>query len=160
MSLLTTYGANNRVIISGKTRRITSVPIGDPTVTVEKQSDGTYKAKTEQWYCVTAVWFARYQYVGMNLQAATKCADDMRSKFTRTKKLWEYKLSTDEAKKTFEFKWESKDVGTVLDSEISMENQGGGMFSVTINASCTDEYYSTTPSSVNPSAPSCMNDVP
>lgn len=158
MSLLTTYGANNRVIISGKTRRVTSSPIGDPTVTVHKQTDGTYSAKTEQWYHVIAVWSARYQYVGMDLTTATSCADAMRAKFTRTKKVWEYQLT--EKSGTFEFKWVDNGVGTVLDSEISMENQGGGMYSVTINASCTDDYFSTNPTSVNPQPPACMNDVP
>ena len=157
MSLLTKHSNDNKVILAGKTRRITSNPIGDPTVTVIKQSDGTFDVKTEQWYQVIQVASASYQYVGMTLAAAQKCAEEMRTKFTRTKKVWEYKA--DKLGNSVQFKWVATGTGTVLDSEISIQNNGGGMYSVTINASCTDDSYTTTPASYTPSWPDCFKDV-
>lgn len=157
MSLLTGYSNANKVIISGKTRRITSSPLGDPTISITEQAGGTIKVESVQWYKVIQVATASYQYVGMTLTAAESCAEAMRQKFTRDKNIWEYKAVVESGK--VKFRWVSETTGKVLDSEISIQNQGGGMYSVVVNASCTDESFSTTPSSYTPSWPSCFDDV-
>ena len=159
MGLFDTYGAANRQVLAGKTQRITSEPIGDPTVTVTKQTDGKYTAETVQWYKCTCVCSARYAYVGMTYDAATTCAEAMRQKWTRNKLIWEYNLTVNQTTKTFSFEWQSRGQGTVLDTEISLEYVGGSMWQVVVSASTTDDKYVTDPSGVTFAYPTPFNDV-
>lgn len=157
MALLTTWGADNRVITAGKTKRITTEPIGSPATTVQKQTDGSYTADTVQYYKVVGNFTARYSYVGMDLETALSCADAMRSQFTRQKQVWEYGLT--KVGDSFRFKWENKGTGTVLEAEVCVEPMGGRMWQVSVNADCTDEKFVTNPLDTTMPWPQCFNDV-
>lgn len=160
MALLTTYSNANKIILSGKTRRITCGTPSAPTVSATKSEDGTIAVSTDVWYEMICHSTASFSYVGMDLATAKKCRDAMLTKFTRSKHVWEYKTTVDEDKGTVKIGWVKSATGaTVQEAEVDLTPQGGHMYQVTVQADCEDVVMTTTPSSTSFSWPACMSDV-
>lgn len=161
MGLFNGYGPDNLVWLSGKTQRITSSVVGDPTVTVIKATDDTYRVQTETWYKVICVSACRFAYVGMTKDAAERCGDAMRSAFTRTSPIYSYEATVDQETHTVRFQWVQKDQeGSVLDSDISVEHVDGTMYQVVVTCNCTDLKFSTQPTVVQFPYPECILNIP
>lgn len=161
MSLLTSYGTNNRVIECGKTKRITCSPVGDPVVTVYKGSDGKAETSVDTWYKATCVCSATYSYVGMDYETASACAQAMISKFTRSKTIWEYGVDQERTTEgVFYFGWHEKTSGTVQEAQITLSHDEGRMYSVRVQAQTTDEKYLKNGAVPTFEYPSCFSDVP
>lgn len=160
MALLTTYTAANKLILNGKTRRITCGTPSAPTVSATKSEDGTITVTTDVWYEMICHSTASFSYVGMDLATAKNCRDAMITKFTRHKKVWEYKTTTNAETGVVKIGWVQSATGaTVQEAEVDLTPQGGHMYQVTVQADCEDVVMTTTPSSTSFSWPACMSDV-
>ena len=156
-NLFTTYGNDNLQIIQGKTKRVTVTQTGDPIVTVTVPASGSSPTiSVDTWYQQIANFTCIYQYVGMTKGAAETCAEDMRTKFTRSKTVWQYGYHTTQGG-GYSLGWYSTSTGTVLDSEIAVIHDVGAMYHVEVHANVTDETYTTSPTGTLPSWPSCFN---
>ena len=154
-NLFETYGSDNLQIVQGKTKRVTVSQVGDPIVTVTGGSSPTYSVAT--WYQQIANFTCVFQYVGMTEAAAETCAEAMRTKFTRSKTVWQYGVQTVQGVTTLG--WYSTSTGTVLDSEVAVVHDSGAMYHVEVHANVTDETYTTSPTGTLPSWPSCFSDL-
>lgn len=160
MALLKTYGSANKIILSGKTRRITCGTPSAPLLSATKTEDGTITVTTDVWYEMICHSTASFAYVGMDLATAKKCRDAMITKFTRNKKVWEYKTTVDADKGTVKIGWVQSATGVpVQEAEVDLSSMGGHMYQVTVQADCEDVVMSTSPSSTSFSWPSCMSDL-
>lgn len=160
MALLTTYSAANKVVLSGKTQRVTCGAPSDPTVTATASSDGTITVTADAWYEMICHSTASFAYVGMTYAAASACRDAMVAKFTRLKAVWEYTTSTDTATGTVTLGWVRKtDGATVQEAEVGLEPTGGSMYQVRVNVDCEDVVMTTSPSTQTFAYPACMADV-
>ena len=158
MALLTSYTAANRIILSGKTRRITCGAPSDPTVSATKSEDGAFSVSTDVWYEMICHSTAGFAYVGMDYATAKQCRDAMIAKFTRTKSVWEYKTTVDGG--TVKIGWVKSSTGaTVQEAEVNLTPTGGHMYEVTVQVDCEDVLMTTTPSSGSFEWPACMADV-
>lgn len=160
MGLLTTYTDANKIVQSGKTRRITCGTPSAPTVSATRDGDGAITVSTDVWYEMICHSTASFSYVGMDYATASRCRDAMISKFTRTKHVWEYKTTVDKDAGTVKIGWVKSSTGaTVQEAEIDLAPTGGHMYQVSVNVDCEDVVMTTTPSTVSFSWPSCMSDV-
>lgn len=160
MALLNTYGDANKIILSGKTRRITCGPPSEPILTATKSEAGTISVKTDVWFEMICHSTAAFAYVGMDLATAKNCRDAMIRKFTRAKTIWEYKTSYDPKTGVLNIGWVQSQTGaTVQEAEVELSPMGGHMYQVTVQADCEDVVMTTSPSSTTFSWPSCMADV-
>lgn len=160
MALLKTYGSANKIILSGKTRRITCGTPSAPLLSVTKTEDGIITVTTDVWYEMICHSTASFAYVGMDLATAKKCRDAMITKFTRNKKVWEYKTTVDADKGTVKIGWVQSATGvTVQEAEVDLSSMGGHMYQVTVQADCEDVVMSTSPSSTTFAWPACMADL-
>ena len=160
MALLSTYTAANKIILSGKTRRITCGAPSAPTVSATKDEDGTITVSSDVWYEMICHSTAGFAYVGMDLATAKKCRDAMISKFTRSKKVWEYKTTVDKDKGTVKIGWVQSSTGaTVQEAEVNLTPTGGHMYEVTVQVDCEDVVMTTNPSTTSFAWPACMADV-
>lgn len=160
MALLKTYGSANKIILSGKTRRITCGTPSAPLLSATKTEDGTITVTTDVWYEMICHSTASFAYVGMDLATAKKCRDAMITKFTRNKKVWEFKTTVDADKGTVKIGWVQSATGvTVQEAEVDLSSMGGHMYQVTVQADCEDVVMSTSPSSTTFAWPACMADL-
>lgn len=160
MALLKTYSAANKIIINGKTRRITCGAPSDPILSASNASDGSITVSSDVWYEMICHSTATFAYVGMDLAAAKNCRDAMIRKFTRSKKIWEYKTTYDPETKVIKIGWVQSATGaTVQEAEVDMTPMGGHMYQVTVQVDCEDVVMSTKPSSTTFAWPDCMADV-
>lgn len=160
MALLTSYTAANRIVLSGKTRRITCGAPSAPVVSATKSEDGTFSVTTDVWYEMICHSTASFAYVGMDLATAKKCRDAMIAKFTRTKHVWEFKATVDADKGTAKIGWVKSSTGaTVQEAEVNLTQAGGHMYEVTVQVDCEDVLMTTTPSSGSFAWPACMADI-
>ena len=160
MALLKTYGSANKIILSGKTRRITCGAPSAPVISATKTEDGTIQVSSDVWYEMICHSTASFAYVGMDLATAKKCRDAMIQKFTRGKKIWEYKTTYDTQTNALKVGWVQSATGaTVQEAEVDLTPMGGHMYQVTVQADCEDTVMTTSPSSTSFSWPACMNDV-
>ena len=160
MALLTSYTAANRIVLSGKTRRITCGAPSAPIVSAAKSEDGTISATAEAWYEMICHYTASFAFVGMDLATAKKCRDDMIAKFTRTKSVWEFKTTVNKEDGTVTIGWVKSSTGaTVQEAEVNLTHAGGHMYEVTVQVDCEDVVMTTSPSSTSFSWPACMADV-
>ena len=160
MALLTTYTAANKIILSGKTRRITCGPPSTPIVSAAKSEGGTISVTTDVWYEMICHSTAAFAYVGMDFATAKNCRDAMITKFTRSKKIWEYKTTYDPETKVIKIGWVQSATGaTVQEAEVNLTHVGGHMYEVTVQVDCEDVVMTTSPSSTSFSWPACMSDV-
>lgn len=158
MALLTTYTNANRIILSGKTRRITCGAPSAPTVSATKDEDGTISVSTDVWYEMICHSTAGFAYVGMDYATAKACRDAMIAKFTRTKSVWEYKTTVGDG--TARIGWVRSGTGaTVQEAEVNLTPTGGHMYEVSVQVDCEDVIMTTTPSSTSFAWPACMADV-
>ena len=159
MALLTSYTAANKIILSGKTRRITCGAPSAPIVSATKTEDGTIQVSSDVWYEMICHSTASFAFVGMDLATAKTCRDAMIAKFTRTKSVWEFKTTVKEAG-TVTIGWVQSATGaTVQEAEVDLTPMGGHMYKVTVQADCEDVVMTTSPSSTSFSWPACMSDV-
>lgn len=159
MALLTTYTDANKVLLAGKTRRITCGAPSDPTVTASVGDGGAVSVSTDVWYEMICHSTASFAYVGMDYATAQRCRDAMIAKFTRTKSVWEYKATVGDDG-SVKVGWAKSGTGaTVQEAEVSIANAGGRMYEVTVQVDCEDVLMTTTPSSGSFQWPSCMEDV-
>ena len=155
-NLFTSHGDANLQIIQGKTKRVTVTQTGDPIVTVTVPSGGTSPTYSiDTWYQQIANFTAIFQYVGMTKGAAETCAEAMRTKFTRSKTVWQYGVHQTQG--GISLGWYSTSTGTVLDSEIIIIHDVGAMYHVEVHANVTDETYTTNPTGTLPDGPSCFS---
>lgn len=160
MALLTTYTAANRIILNGKTRRITCGSPSDPLLSAKNAADGSITVSSDVWYEMICHSTASFAYVGMDLSAAKACRDAMIRKFTRGKKIWEYKTTYDPETKVIKIGWVQSATGaTVQEAEVDLTSMGGHMYQVTVQADCEDITMTTSPSSTTFAWPDCMADV-
>lgn len=160
MALLTSYTDANRIVLSGKTRRITCGAPSAPVVSATKSEDGTISVKTDVWYEMICHSTASFAYVGMDLATAKRCRDAMIAKFTRKKHVWEFKTTVDADKGTAKIGWVQSSTGaTVQEAEVNLTQAGGHMYEVTVQVDCEDVLMTTSPSSSSFSWPECMADV-
>lgn len=160
MALLKTYTAANKIILSGKTRRITCGPPSTPIISASNASDGSISASSDVWYEMICHSTAAFAYVGMDLATAKRCRDAMITKFTRAKKTWEYKTTYDPKKKVIKIGWVQSATGaTVQEAEVDLTPMGGHMYEVTVQVDCEDVVMTTSPSSTSFAWPACMADV-
>lgn len=160
MALLTSYTAANRIVLSGKTRRITCGAPSAPVVSATKSEDGTISVTTDVWYEMICHSTASFAYVGMDLATAKKCRDAMIAKFTRTKRVWEFKTTVGADKGTVKIGWVQSSTGaTVQEAEVNLTQAGGHMYEVTVQVDCEDVLMTTTPSSGSFAWPACMADI-
>ena len=160
MALLTTYTAANKIILSGKTRRITCGPPSTPIISASNASDGSISVSSDVWYEMICHSTAAFAYVGMDFATAKNCRDAMITKFTRAKKIWEYKTTYDPETKVIKIGWVQSATGaTVQEAEVDLTPMGGHMYKVTVQADCEDVVMTTSPSSTSFSWPACMSDV-
>lgn len=158
MALLTSYTAANRIILSGKTRRITCGAPSAPTVSATKDEDGTITVSADVWYEMICHSTAGFAYVGMDYATAKKCRDAMISKFTRTKKTWEYKTTVSGG--TVKIGWVQSSTGaTVQEAEVNLTPTGGHMYEVSVQVDCEDVVMTKTPSTTSFAWPACMSDI-
>ena len=159
MALLTSYTAANKIILSGKTRRITCGAPSAPIVSATKTEDGTIQVSSDVWYEMICHSTASFAFVGMDLATAKTCRDAMIAKFTRTKSVWEFKTTVKEAG-TVTIGWVQSATGaTVQEAEVDLTPMGGHMYKVTVQADCEDVVMTTSPSSTSFAWPACMADV-
>lgn len=157
MALLTTYTAANKIILSGKTRRITCGPPSTPIVSA-KSEGGTISVTTDVWYEMICHSTAAFAYVGMDFATAKNCRDAMITKFTRTKSVWEFKTTVNAG--TVTIGWVKSSTGaTVQEAEVNLTHVGGHMYQVTVQVDCEDVVMTTSPSSTSFAWPACMADV-
>ena len=160
MALLTTYTAANKIILSGKTRRITCGPPSTPIISASNASDGSISVSSDVWYEMICHSTAAFAYVGMDFATAKNCRDAMITKFTRVKKIWEYKTTYDPETKVIKIGWVQSATGaTVQEAEVDLTPMGGHMYQVTVKADCEDVVMTTSPSSTSFAWPACMSDV-
>ena len=156
-NLFTSHGDANLQIIQGKTKRVTVTQTGDPIVTVTVPSGGSSPTfSIDTWYQQIANFTCIYQYVGMTKGAAETCAEAMRTKFTRSKTVWQYGYHTIQGG-GYSLGWYLTSTGTLLDSEIIVIHDVGAMYHVEVHANVTDETYTTNPTGTLPAWPSCFN---
>lgn len=160
MALLKTYSAANKIILNGKTRRITCGSPSDPVLSASNASDGSISVSSDVWYEMICHSTASFAYVGMDLSAAKACRDAMIRKFTRGKKIWEYKTTYDPETKVIKIGWVQSATGAIVqEAEVDLTPMGGHMYQVTVQVDCEDTVMTTSPSSTSFSWPDCMNDV-
>ena len=160
MALLTTYTAANKIILSGKTRRITCGAPSAPIVSATKTEDGTIQVSSDVWYEMICHSTAIFAYVGMDLSTAKTGRDAMIEKFTRTKSVWEFKTTVNKEAGTVTIGWVKSSTGaTVQEAEVNLAHAGGHMYEVTVQVDCEDVVMTTSPSSTSFSWPECMSDV-
>lgn len=160
MALLKTYGSANKIILSGKTRRITCGAPSAPIISASNASDGSISVSSDVWYEMICHSTAAFAYVGMDLATAKKCRDAMITKFTRAKKIWEYKTTYDPETKVIKIGWVKSATGaTVQEAEVDLTPMGGHMYEVTVQVDCEDVVMTTSPSSTSFAWPACMADV-
>ena len=160
MALLKTYGSANKIILSGKTRRITCGAPSAPVISATKTEDGTIQVSSDVWYEMICHSTAAFAYVGMDLATAKKCRDAMISKFTRNKKVWEYQTVYDPETGLLKIGWvQSTTAPTVQEAEVDLTPMGGHMYKVTVQADCEDVVMSTKPSATTFAWPACMADL-
>ena len=160
MALLTTYTAANKIILSGKTRRITCGPPSTPIVSATKSEDGTISVTPSVWYEMICHSTASFAFVGMDLATAKKCRDAMIEKFTRTKSVWEFKTTVNNEAGTVTIGWVKSSTGaTVQEADVNLTHVGGHMYEVTVQVDCEDVVMTTSPSSTSFAWPACMADV-
>ena len=160
MALLTSYTAANKIILSGKTRRITCGAPSAPIVSATKTEDGTIQVSSDVWYEMICHSTAIFAYVGMDIATAKKCRDDMIAKFTRTKSVWEFKTTVNKEAGTVTIGWVQSATGaTVQEAEVNLTHVGGHMYEVTVQVDCEDVVMTTSPSSTSFAWPACMADV-
>ena len=160
MALLTSYTAANKIMLSGKTRRITCGAPSDPVVSASKSEDGTISVTTDVWYEMICHSTASFAYVGMDLATAKRCRDAMIEKFTRTKHVWEFKATANNGAGTVKIGWVKSSTGaTVQEAEVNLTHTGGHMYEVTVQVDCEDVLMTTKPSSGSFDWPACMADV-
>ena len=160
MALLTTYTAANKIILSGKTRRITCGAPSTPIVSAAKSEGGTISVTTDVWYEMICRSTASFAYVGMDLATAKTCRDAMITKFTRTKSVWEFKTTYDPKTGVLNIGWVKSSTGaTVQEAEVNLTHAGGHMYEVTVQVDCEDVVMTTSPSSTSFAWPACMADV-
>ena len=134
-NLFTTYGADNLQILQGKTKRVTVTQTGDPIVTITVPSGGTSPTvSVDTWYQQISNFTCIYRYVGMTKGAAEDCAEAMRTKFTRSKTVWQYGYHTTQGG-GYSLGWYSTSTGTVLDSEVAVIHVAGAMYEPSVAAS-------------------------
>lgn len=160
MALLKTYSGANKIILNGKTRRITCGSPSDPVLSASNASDGSISVSSDVWYEMICHSTASFAYVGMDLSAAKACRDAMIRKFTRGKKIWEYKTTYDPETKVIKIGWVQSATGAIVqEAEVDLTPMGGHMYQVTVQVDCEDTVMTTKPSSTSFSWPECMNDV-
>ena len=160
MALLTSYTAANKIILSGKTRRITCGAPSAPIVSATKTEDGTISVTTDVWYEMICHSTASFAYVGMDLSTAKTCRDAMIEKFTRTKSVWEFRTTVNNEAGTVTIGWVQSATGaTVQEAEVNLTHVGGHMYEVTVQVDCEDVVMTTSPSSTSFAWPACMADV-
>ena len=160
MALLTTYTAANKIILSGKTRRITCGAPSAPIVSATKTEDGTIQVSSDVWYEMICNSTASFAYVGMDLATAKTCRDAMIEKFTRTKSVWEFRTTVNNEAGTVTIGWVQSATGaTVQEAEVNLTHVGGHMYEVTVQVDCEDVVMTTSPSSTSFAWPACMADV-
>ena len=160
MALLTTYTAANKIILSGKTRRITCGAPSAPIVSATKTEGGTISVTTSVWYEMICHSTASFAYVGMDLATAKTCRDAMIAKFTRTKSVWEFRTTVNNEAGTVTIGWVQSATGaTVQEAEVNLTHVGGHMYEVTVQVDCEDVVVTTSPSSTSFAWPACMEDV-
>ena len=158
MALLTSYTAANKIILSGKTRRITCGAPSAPIVSATKTEDGTIQVSSDVWSEMICHSTASFAFVGMDLATAKTCRDAMIAKFTRTKSVWEFKTTVKAG--TVTIGWVQSATGaTVQEAEVNLTHAGGHMYEVTVQVDCEDVVMTTSPSSTSFSWPACMSDV-
>lgn len=143
MGLLTSYGANNRVVFN------------DKVVTYSKQriyGNWTYLSALNILTTLYWVWeyhrycTKSYMYVGMDLATAQSCAAAMITKYTRSIKISEWQDGGGNAG-TFQ----DVNGGSICMADICIQQQEGHMYSVIVNVREDDvrlRTYSTDPSSL------------
>ena len=160
MALLTSYTAANKIILSGKTRRITCGAPSAPIVSATKTEDGTIQVSSDVWYEMICHSTASFAFVGMDLATAKTCRDAMIAKFTRTKSVWEFKTTVNKEAGTVTIGWVQSATGaTVQEAEVNLTHVGGHMYEVTVQVDCEDVVMTTSPSSTSFAWPECMADV-
>ena len=158
MALLTSYTAANKIILSGKTRRITCGAPSAPIVSATKTEDGTIQVSSDVWYEMICHSTASFAFVGMDLATAKTCRDAMIAKFTRTKSVWEFRTTVNAG--TVTIGWVQSATGaTVQEAEVNLTHVGGHMYEVTVQVDCEDVVMTTSPSSTSFAWPACMADV-
>ena len=158
MALLTSYTAANKIILSGKTRRITCGAPSAPIVSATKTEDGTIQVSSDVWYEMICHSTASFAFVGMDLATAKTCRDAMIAKFTRTKSVWEFRTTVNAG--TVTIGWVQSATGaTVQEAEVNLTHAGGHMYEVTVQVDCEDVVMTTSPSSTSFAWPACMADV-
>lgn len=160
MALLTSYTAANKITLSGKTRRITCGAPSAPILSLSNAGDGSITVSSDVWYEMICHSTATFAYVGMDLSTAKKCRDAMIQKFTRGKKIWEYKTTYDTQTNALKVGWVQSATGaTVQEAEVDLTPMGGHMYQVTVQVDCEDITMTTSPSTTTFSWPACMADV-
>lgn len=140
MGLLTSYGANNRVVFNDKVVTYSRQRIyGQWTYVMLNVETTRYWVWEYHRYCSKS-----YMYVGMDLATAQSCAQAMVTKYTRSTKISVWQDSGSAAGTFID-----EDGGTVCMADISIQQQEGHMYSVVVNVREDDvklRTYSTTPS--------------
>lgn len=132
MGLLTTYDANNKIIINDKTVSYS-----------QKRVTGTWTYMPFPWQDVTYSWMweyhrycsKSYMYVGMDLTTANACAAAMITKYTRP-----FYVSSWTDSGT----WEVVPGGSMLMAEVTVQQRAGCMYDVLINVREDDSRMSKT----------------
>lgn len=161
MALLTSYSAANKVVLQGKTQRITCGTPSEPVVSFKQVEGENPTLSSDVWYEMTCHSTASFKYVGMDYSAASACRDAMIKKFTRLVEVWKFdEGSYNEETKTYHIGWVKQPNGaTVQEAEVQLAPEGGHMYQVTVNVDCCDVKYTTNPSGTTFAYPACMADV-
>ena len=138
-NLLTSYGANNFVLLDDYKMKFNSLDVGQPEVAVLLSGDSA-TVSCVTWKRGVMEESMRFKYIGMDYDTAQDCVDSMRSKFTYSKAPWLFGDYISAG--NWLYGWH-QGVGTpTLDSNITIQKHGNGcMYDVVVEGHTNLENY-------------------
>ena len=139
MGLLTTYGADNFILLDDYKLKCNSLDAGQPEVAV-LLSGANPSVQVVTWKRGITEESLRFKYVGMDYETAQDCADALRDSLTYTKYPWQFGAYL--SGQTMLYGWH-RGVGTpTLDSSVTVQKHGTGcMYDVVVDARAETENY-------------------
>lgn len=147
MSLLTSYSADNFVLVKDYNKRFNQTMAGEPQVSIEILS-GSPIVTIAQWYQGVMEETASFKYIGMTYDAAMDCAEDMRQALTYSQAPWTFGdyISSDTYQggisAYFLRGWHEGVALPTCESQIQVNHHDKGcMYDVSVQAKCTTIKY-------------------
>lgn len=140
-NLLTSYGAQNFVLLDDYKMRFNSIKVGQPEVAV-LLSGNVASVQTVTWKRGIMEESCRFSYIGMSYDAAQNCAASMRSLLTFWSPTWIYGDYLSGG--NWLLGWHHGFETPKLESGITVQRHGSGcMYDVVVDARYTAEEYTT-----------------